>query len=159
MRLGSGGGVLLVCWGNRCRSPMAEAALRLAMREAGVIFPVASAGVGPRYIGQGADYRASIIAARNGASLAGHVVKPLVDQDFRRFAYVLAMDSNNLADVEARRPGDGTAQAMLLMDCVGGARGKVIADPYRGGLDDFQRVWDDVARAAPYIIDLITVHN
>jgi len=129
--------------------------LRLAMREAGVVFPVASAGVGPRYIGQGADYRASIIAARNGASLAGHVVKPVVDQDFRRFAYVLAMDGNNLADIEARRPKDGSARAMLLMDCVGGAMGMVIADPYRGGLDDFQRVWDEVARAAPAIVERV----
>jgi protein-tyrosine-phosphatase len=44
--------VLLVCWGNFCRSPMAEAALRAEMRRTGTMAPVLSVG-----IGQGASAR------------------------------------------------------------------------------------------------------
>ena len=51
-------GVLFVCLGNICRSPMAEAAFRREAAERGLDIAIDSAGTGDWHIGKPPDPRA-----------------------------------------------------------------------------------------------------
>lgn len=140
--------VLLVCWGNFCRSPMAEAALRAEMRRTGTMAPVLSVGIGARRIGQAVDKRARREGFVRGIDMSSYRVKKLASHHFRQASHIFVMDRQNLADVRALAPADCTAGISLLLDTLNDHKGREIADPYRGTQQDFTRVWRQCAMAA-----------
>lgn len=123
--------VLLVCWGNFCRSPMAEAALRAEMRRTGTMAPVLSVGIGARRIGQAVDKRARREGFVRGIDMSSYRVKKLAPHHFRQASHIFVMDRQNLADVRALAPADCTAQTHLLLDTADDQNRHEIADPYR----------------------------
>ena len=96
--------VLMVCAGNLCRSPMAEAVLRSKLAQAGLAPTVAVDSAGTHGFGKGSppDPRAVTRASLRGYSLKGLTSRPLIADDFSRFDLVLAMDHDNLATLRAR---------------------------------------------------------
>jgi protein-tyrosine phosphatase len=144
--------VLFVCLGNICRSPLAEGALRVAAERAGLDLVVDSAGTGNWHAGDPPDPRARAAAKRHGADISGLRARQVRPDDFRRFDYVLALDCQNLADLEAIAPADATAHLGLLMDLVPGREGGSVADPYYGDDRDFDVTWGDVNQAADALV-------
>jgi protein-tyrosine phosphatase len=140
--------VLFVCLGNICRSPLAEAAFRRESERLGLEVEVDSAGTGDWHIGYPPDPRAAAVAARNGIDISHLKARLVTADDFRRFDHVVALDSNNLLDLERMRPGDGKARLSLLLDHVEGRRGQAVADPYHGEDSHFDTAWDDVTEGA-----------
>src|SRR6185312_1623395 len=90
-------GVLFVCLGNICRSPTAEYVARAEFAKRGLAVPVASRGLGNWHVGQGADPRAVAAARAEGFDLAPHRARQFHEDDFGRFAMVLAVDRAALA--------------------------------------------------------------
>jgi len=127
--------VLFVCLGNICRSPTAEIVARTELTRAGLEVRVASAGTAGYHVGEGADPRSIACAMRNGYDLSGHRARRFTIDDFRTFDLVLAMDRDNLRDLQALHPGIGSPPALFLGDAE-------VPDPYQGGEEDFQRVID-----------------
>ncbi|HEV7233515.1 MAG TPA: low molecular weight protein-tyrosine-phosphatase, partial [Sphingorhabdus sp.] len=85
--------VLMVCLGNICRSPLAEAALRSAAEREGVALNVDSAGTGNWHIGHAPDRRAQAVAKRLGKTDIGNLrARQVTPDDFHRFDHILAMD-------------------------------------------------------------------
>jgi len=144
--------VLFVCLGNICRSPLAEGALRAVAARAGLELVVDSAGTGNWHHGEPPDRRAQAAAKRHGADISGLRARQVTPGDFRRFDHVLALDSQNLRDLQAIAPADGTAELGLLMDLVPGREGSSVADPYYGEDRDFDTSWADVAAAAEALV-------
>ena len=144
--------VLLVCLGNICRSPLAEAALRAAAEQAGVDMAVESAGTGDWHVGSAPDPRAQAVALRHGIDIAGYRGRQVQAEDFHRFTHIFALDSDNLRQLRRMRPAGGAAHLGLLMDMVPGRAGSSVADPYYGDDAGFDRTWDDVTRAAETIV-------
>jgi protein-tyrosine phosphatase len=72
-------------------------------------------------------------------------VKPA---DFFEFDHIVALDAQNLADLEALRPDGGTARLSLLLDHVEGREGQAVSDPYYGGAEHFDATWRDVTAGA-----------
>ncbi|WP_395700659.1 low molecular weight protein-tyrosine-phosphatase [Aquabacterium sp.] len=136
--------VLMVCLGNICRSPTAEAVLRTKLLRAGLDAQVgvASAGThGER--GRPPDARAAAAAARRGYDLSGIRSRRLIDQDFDRFDLVLAMDLDNLEVLMSRCPADQQRRVGLLLPFAPGAAAQAeVPDPYYGGPAGFDRVLD-----------------
>jgi protein-tyrosine phosphatase len=147
--------VLFVCLGNICRSPLAEAAFRQEAARRGLEVEIDSAGTGDWHVGHPPDRRAQAVALRNGADIAGYRGRQVRPEDFRRFTHVVALDRANLADLQALRPSDGTAELLLLLDAVEGRRGKSVADPYFGDDAGFDVTWADVVAGAKGLADLI----
>ncbi|HYG48120.1 MAG TPA: low molecular weight protein-tyrosine-phosphatase [Allosphingosinicella sp.] len=140
--------VLFVCLGNICRSPLAEAAFRREAERLGLDVEVDSAGTGDWHIGYPPDPRAAAVAARNGIDISHLKARLVTPDDFRRFDHIVALDANNLRDLERLRPADGKARLSLLLDHVEGRRGQPVADPYHGDDSHFDVAWRDVSAGA-----------
>lgn len=144
--------ILVVCLGNICRSPLAEAALRDAADRAGLSLDVDSAGTGDWHVGHPPDPRARAEACRHGLDMSHYRARQVSPGDFTRFTHILALDSSNLADLRKIAPLDTTANVSLLLDWVPGREGQSVADPYFGDSDGFAQTWRDVGAAAKAIV-------
>jgi len=144
--------VLFVCLGNICRSPLAEGAMRAAVRDAGIDLHIDSAGTGDWHIGSSPDNRAIAVAKANGVDISGLRGRQVSPADFYAFGHIYALDENNLRDLESIRPADATASLSLLLDHVPGREGGAVADPYYGDDSDFAETWKDVSVAAQHLV-------
>ena len=140
--------ILFVCLGNICRSPLAEGAMRAEAARLGLAAEIDSAGTGDWHVGNPPDPRAQAAALRHGVDIAQLRARRITAGDHYRFTHILALDRQNLADIRAAAPADGTAQVALLMDLVPGREGQAVADPYYGGDEAFDDTWADVSAAA-----------
>jgi protein-tyrosine phosphatase len=140
--------VLMICMGNICRSPTAEGVLRRKLADAGLarLVEVDSAGTHGYHAGNPPDPRAQRHAAKRGYDLSKLRARRVREEDFERFDFVLAMDDDNLSELESLRRPDSPAELGLLMDHSGG-KGRTVPDPYYGDAAGFERVLDDVEAA------------
>ena len=129
--------VLFVCLGNICRSPLAEAAFRAEAERLGLAVEVDSAGTGDWHRGEPPDHRAQAAARRNGVDIGGYRARQVKPEDFARFTHIVAMDADNLANLERLRPPDAQAELSLMLAHAGRA-GEPVEDPYFGGLSHLQ---------------------
>jgi protein-tyrosine phosphatase len=140
--------VLMVCLGNICRSPLAEAALRHHAARLSLDLHVDSAGTGDWHIGHPPDRRAQEVAKRlGGIDMGGLCARQLSRHDFHRFDHVIAMDHSNFRALQSLAPEAGGAQLSLLLDHLPGSEGMAVADPYYGDVADFERCWRQVHAA------------
>jgi protein-tyrosine phosphatase len=142
-------GVLFVCLGNICRSPLAEAVFRSLVEEAGLAdrFEIDSAGTSNYHAGEPPDPRTIQVAWERGVRVE-HAARQVHARDFSSFDYILAMDSENLRRIQRARPGDTETEIRLLrsFDEEAGHDAEV-PDPYFGGESGFEDVQDLVDRA------------
>lgn len=141
-------GVLFVCLGNICRSPMAEGAFRQLAQQQGFSCLVDSAGTASFHVGSPPDPRAIAVAGRHGVDIAGQIARQIERDDFYRFTHIVALDRANLEGVRTRAPRDGTAQLSMLMDAVDGRKGEPVADPYYGDEAAFEATWGEIHQGA-----------
>ena len=142
--------VLMVCLGNICRSPTAEAMLRRKAHEAGLDdrVEVDSAGTSDYHVDSPPDRRAVAHGERRGLRMQQLRGRQVERADFDLFDWILAMDEDNLADLKRVRPAGSRARVALLMSFAPEAGAREVPDPYHGGADGFERVLDLTAAAA-----------
>lgn len=135
--------VLMVCMGNICRSPTAEAVLRHCLDEAGLSdIEVDSAGTYGGHAGRAPDDRATAHAARRGYDLALQRARQVTARDFERFDWLLAMDRQNEADLLKLAPTDQSHKVKRLMSFAPAGAPATVPDPYYGGAAGFEKVLD-----------------
>jgi len=147
--------ILFVCLGNICRSPLAEAVFRDRARERGVAdrFEVDSAGTSGYHRGAPPDRRSVQTAARRGVEVTG-ASRIVVEEDLATFDYVIAMDAENLSELEAlHRQVEGRARLHRLREWDPEADAPDVPDPYFGGDRGFDDVHDIVERACEALLD------
>jgi protein-tyrosine phosphatase len=150
--------LLFVCLGNICRSPTAEGVMAHLVRERGLDGEVEldSAGTGSWHVGHAPDERSTSTAASRGIELTS-CARQVEPADFERFDLVLAMDSQNHAEL-ARLAPDEAARGRLAMlrqfDPEAVAAGDLdVPDPYYGGPEGFEDVLDLVTRACEGLLE------
>lgn len=145
--------VLLVCLGNICRSPTAEAALREALAEAGLDgVEVDSAGTGDWHVGRPPDARMIAAASAAGLRLDG-TARQLARRDIDAADLVLVMDRSNLKAVRALAPEMATlGKVRLLREFEEGADDDEVPDPYLGDEEGFARVVEITRAAASGVV-------
>jgi len=136
--------VLMVCMGNICRSPTAEAVLRRQVVAAGLAgrVHVDSAGTLDYHVGAPPDARAVAHGRRRGLALEALVARQVRPADYTRFDHLLAMDDDNLEWLLRHRPPGATAKIALLLSYAPKAGLREVPDPYYGGPEGFDRVID-----------------
>lgn len=145
--------ILFVCLGNICRSPTAEGVLRArALKNNLTGLHIDSAGTGDWHIGDPPDPRATQIALQRGYDIAHLRARQVTSADFARFTHILAMDRNNLSDLQTMAPDGHGAELRLFLDYAGTPNSDV-PDPYFGGADGFNPVLDLIEFACDGLLD------
>jgi protein-tyrosine phosphatase len=146
--------VLFVCLGNICRSPLAEGVFRHLARQRNVAdrYQIDSAGTGGWHIGERPDRRSAEVARRNGVLLEGEA-RQVLPEDFERFDWIVAMDKDNLRDLQAMSRKGGRAKLQLLRDFDPEPEDRNVPDPYYGGPDGFDDVYTMVYRSSMALLD------
>ncbi|MEO8315552.1 MAG: low molecular weight protein-tyrosine-phosphatase [Pseudomonadota bacterium] len=136
--------ILFVCLGNICRSPTVEGVARhLAAQEMPHLrLSFDSAGTAGYHIGDPPDSRSCSAAAARGYDISGLRARQLEAGDFRRFDLLLAMDEDNLRDMQALAPDGLKDRARLFLSYAPTLNRRAVPDPYYGGADGFETVLD-----------------
>jgi protein-tyrosine phosphatase len=134
-----------VCLGNICRSPTAEGIMRTLVRQQGLdsYIEVESAGTGTWHIGELADSRARETAKGRGVILDRRA-QQFTHEWFNRFDYVLVMDEDIQRTIRRLSPSkEDHAKVHVLRDFdPASPKGSRVPDPYYGGPDGFEEVFD-----------------
>ncbi|MDP5253706.1 MULTISPECIES: low molecular weight protein-tyrosine-phosphatase [unclassified Vibrio] len=145
--------VLVVCMGNICRSPTAQAIIDKRCRDAGLAIEIDSAGTINYHRGQSPDRRAIQAAQSRGYDLNGLKARQVTRQDFDDFDLILAADLDNLADLKAMASREQRGKIHLLL-AYAKLGERVIPDPYYGRNEGFDEVIDLLEQASDNLITL-----
>ncbi len=136
--------VLFVCLGNICRSPLAEAIFNHKIQALGLSrkFRSDSAGTSDYHIGELPDERSIQCAQRKGLKIH-HRGRQVNRTDFRDFDYIIAMDDSNLRNLQTLKTqyNYSDKELFLMRDFVVGWEGLSVPDPYYGGEEGFDEIY------------------
>ncbi|KAA5803691.1 low molecular weight phosphotyrosine protein phosphatase [Alkalicaulis satelles] len=147
--------ILFVCTGNICRSPTAEAVMRVLAEKAGRDVRCESAGTGSWHEGERPDPRAVSAAQRRGYDMTGMIARAVMDADFTAYDHLIALDHSHkrwLLSARDYRRLPERARISLLMDWSVGQAGRDVPDPYYGGSAEFERALDLIEKGCQGLI-------
>ena len=138
---------------------MAEAILKHMTSSSATKLIISSGGTGGKTALAPTDARTISTLRRHGIDLQQRAPRAVVDEDFRTFSRILAMDDSDLASLMIMRSrgrrrmgeqhlcaGDG-AEVRLFGPFSRGVR-EVVPDPYSGGEGKFERAYQQMRRLA-----------
>jgi protein-tyrosine phosphatase len=142
--------VLFVCMGNICRSPTAEGVFNKLLDDLGTTnrFLVDSAGTHAYHVGESPDNRAQQTARNRGVTLADIRARKVAVSDFEQFDYILAMDTDNYQILLDASPDEYHHKIKLFLDFAPERDENNVPDPYYGGANGFEHVFDLVEDAS-----------
>jgi protein-tyrosine-phosphatase len=143
----------MVCLGNICRSPTAEAIFRqlVALRLDADDWRIDSCGTGSWHVGKRPDPRALKALTANGYQTE-HRARQLSSDDYQNFDWLLGMDGDNLANLHDRQPQSAPARIALLADYDPQGASEV-GDPYYGGEEGFHEVFTLIRRCCERFLE------
>ncbi|MCO6148409.1 low molecular weight protein-tyrosine-phosphatase [Flavobacterium sp. NRK1] len=151
--------ILMVCLGNICRSPLAEGILQSKLPQGDFI--VDSAGTGSWHAGQQPDHRSVATAKNRGLDISCQKARQIKVSDFTEFDHIYVMDTSNLKDVQQLAPNaSAKAKVKLMMDELFPGEKINVPDPYYGGPEGFDKVYDMLDEACELVAKkLIKEHS
>ena len=140
----------MVCLGNICRSPLAEGILKAKTNHLDVV--VDSAGTAAYHVGEKPDIRSIEIANKYGIDLTSQRARQFSVNDYDEFDKIYAMDSSNYANIIslARDERDRNKVDVILNES-NPKSFQSVPDPYYGGENGFQNVYDMLDQACNII--------
>ncbi len=114
--------VLFVCWGNICRSPMAEFIFKdiIKKNHAEDRFYVESAATHDDNVWNGAGAPVYSNAAKelkkHGISCAGKEARMLKYSDYEKYDYIIGMETSNIREMRSMLPEDTEGKLYRLLD-------------------------------------------
>ena len=147
--------IVFVCLGNICRSPTAEGIFQHLVKERGLesYFYIDSAGTSAYHIGEPANSKSRQVAERHGVELRSRA-RRFEPADFEEFDLILAMDRENYDNLMELDPDGSSADKILLMrDFDPEPENGEVPDPYFGGMEGFQNVFEILRRSSKSLLD------
>ena len=149
-------GVLFICLGNICRSPMAEAVFRKLVEQKGLTeqFLIDSAGTGDWHIGSRPHVGTQEVLMQHGISPAGMFARQVRSGDFHEFKYLICMDGSNVKNTKGFANGSHQATIGRLLEWIPDFQGDLdVPDPYYDGR--FEDVYELVLKGCHHLLEWI----
>ncbi|WP_029037431.1 low molecular weight protein-tyrosine-phosphatase [Salinimicrobium xinjiangense] len=144
--------ILMVCLGNICRSPLAEGILKSKV-DTNKIF-VDSAGTGDYHIDEGPDPRSVAIANQYDLDITSQRGRQFSVEDFDNFDRIYVMDMSNYHNViSLARNNEDKEKVSLILNEIFPGENVEVPDPYHGGEDGFQKVYEMLDQACDVIAE------
>jgi protein-tyrosine phosphatase len=105
-------------------------------------------------VGESPDSRMRRTAERHGVSLGGIQARKFKRSDFDEYDLILAMDRSVYRDILSLA-GDSQHEKVKLFRSFDDVDGSDVPDPYYGGSDGFERVFEIVDRTSRNILESI----
>jgi protein-tyrosine phosphatase len=142
--------VLFVCMGNICRSPTAEGVFTHLVEQSGTRdrFVIDSAGTHAYHVGEQPDTRAQQTARQRGIDLSFIRARKFSRADFEQFDHILAMDLDNYEILLDACPPEHRDKVRMFLDYAPERDERDVPDPYYGGQNGFDHVFDLVEDAS-----------
>jgi len=132
---------------------MAEGIFRHKVRERGLPFETDSAGTGDWHVGEAPDRRMQGTAADHGVDITDLRGRQFTAQDFDRFDHIFVMDESNYTNViKLARNEDDREKVEMMLDVLYPGERQSVPDPYFGGQDGFEHVFDLLDRATEEVL-------
>jgi len=148
--------VLFVCLGNICRSPLAEVVVKsVAEQRALAGYHFESAGTGDWHVGGAADRRSASKAMEHGLDLSQHCAQQITRHGVKQWHWFVAMDQ---ANYQALLQMGVDASQVLMMRQFESSDGEQVCDvpdPYYGGVDGFEDVYQMLMANAEALLDYL----
>ncbi|WP_301400949.1 low molecular weight protein-tyrosine-phosphatase [Polaribacter huanghezhanensis] len=145
--------ILMVCLGNICRSPLAEGILQSKVNTA---IKVDSAGTAAYHVGELPDKRSIAVAKKYGIDLTNQRARKFTVKYFDTFDLIYAMDESNYQNILAlSRDKDDEQKVSMILNEVHPSSNEDVPDPYYGGNDGFENVYQMLDEACTIIADKI----
>ena len=146
--------ILMVCLGNICRSPLAEGILAHKTKHLNV--KVDSAGTAAYHIGELPDTRSIEIAKKYNIDLTPQRARQFSRADFDEFDVIYAMDTNNYAHlISLAETKEERDKVRMILNEISPFACESVPDPYYGGENGFQNVYDMLDKACGKIVQNI----
>jgi len=144
--------ILMVCLGNICRSPLAEGLLAAKLPKEK--FLVDSAGTSGWHAGEQPDKRSIATAKNHGVDISKQRARQFKVSDFDTFDYIFVMDNSNKKDVLQLAKTDAHRHKVaLILNELYPNENVDVPDPYYGGIDGFEKVYQMLDQATTLLAD------
>lgn len=127
--------ILVVCLGNICRSPMAEAVFNDLIKQAGIAdkLLVESRATSHWEDGKVPHQGTQAKLAEHGINCEGIVSEQVRASDFDEFDLILGMDQQNVKDLKAIAPVGKQDKVKLFLSVLPESEYQEVPDPYYTG--------------------------
>ena len=140
----------MVCLDNICRSPLAQGILESKVNLDKVF--VDSAGTAAYHVGNLPDERSIDVARNYGINITNQRARKFTVQDFDEFDYIYARDISNYQNILMLARGEEDENKVrLILNEIYPSENKSVPDPYYGGNQGFENVYQMLDEACDVI--------
>ena len=147
--------LIFVCLGNICRSPTGEGVFQHLVKERNLdpYFQIDSAGTSAFHIGEPANSKSQWTANQHGVKLHSRASQ-LQRSDLEEYDLILAMDHENLKNIKKLdKNGSFDHKIKLMRDFGPTPEDGSVPDPYYGGMQGFENVFQIVKRSCEALLN------
>ncbi len=143
----------MVCLGNICRSPLAEAILQDKIKKHNLDWEVDSAGTNGYHVGEGPHKLSQKVARLHGIEISHQRARHFVANDFEKFDKIYAMAADVVVEMQriAKNKFDPD-KVELLMNELHPGKNKDVPDPWSGPESGYHIVYTMIDEACDAII-------
>ncbi|MEL7833503.1 low molecular weight protein-tyrosine-phosphatase [Fodinibius sp. Rm-B-1B1-1] len=151
--------ICFVCLGNICRSPTAEGIFQHLINERNLEnhFEIDSAGTSAYHIGESANSKSQRTANKHGITLHSKA-RQFKISDLDYYDLILAMDNENLDNIRQLANGNDEHKIGRMRDFDPQPGDGEVPDPYYGGPEGFENVFQIVKRSCENLLDELEAH-
>jgi Protein-tyrosine-phosphatase len=145
--------LMFVCYGNICRSTMAEFVMKDLVNKAGLFekYHIASSGTSREEIGNDTHHGTKKILIEKNIPFQRRKAVQLVKEDYDKYDLLLVMDNNNMRNIGRIIGEDIGGKVKMLYEYAGEARS--IADPWYTG--NFEDTYEDILKACAGLLETL----
>jgi protein-tyrosine phosphatase len=133
---------------------MAEGIFRHKIKERGLEIETDSAGTGDWHVGEPPDKRMQSTALNKGIDISDLRARQFRQVDFDLFDHIYVMDESNKENVlKLARSSKDAQKVKLMLEVLFPGQNKPVPDPYFGGQQGFDHVFDLLDKASDVILN------